>query len=259
VAQYSYLSWLETVGKQMHFPPDRKAVLAELADHMSDRRSDFMEQGMSPIEASDAVAAVMGDPVEVGHSMNRLHNPVLGWIWFLFKRLFLVLAVSLVCLVVFQAYELAWLFPPKQCVNGCDRLSYAVDVVGADREMIRLKSGAAVQAGVYALSVDHGFWMKGTAGQAVSVGLRIDYPSVFDLPPAGFAVRLEAEDDLGNRIDPESIGTGLLYQPDPSPPRDELFHIYVRLEDDLPRQWLRFYIPGTDFDLTVYADGRVMP
>ena len=66
MGNYTYLSWLETVGKQLKFPPDRKAVLAELENHMSDRRADFLEQGMSALEASEAVAAVMGDPVEVG-------------------------------------------------------------------------------------------------------------------------------------------------------------------------------------------------
>ena len=256
---YTYLSWLETVGKQMKFPPDRKAVLAELADHMSDRRADFLEQGMAAMEASEAVAAVMGDPVEVGRTMSRIHNPLLGWIWFLFKWLFQILAISLVILIVFGVYEIAWLFPHKACSGGCERLPYAMEFVGEDRETVWLKSGSTVKAGVYALAVEHGFWMKGEEKQSVSVGLRIDYPSMFDLPPAGIAVRLEAEDDLGNRIDPQSIGTGLLYQPDGAPPREELFHIMVHLEDGIRRQWLRFYIPGTEFDLTVYADGRVTP
>ena len=257
--KYSYLSWLETVGKQMHFPPDRKAALAELADHMSDRREDFIRNGMSTIEASDATAAVMGDPVEVGRTLNRLHNPVLGWIWFLFRWLFRILAISLVCLTVFGVYEIAWLVPHKMCSDGCERLPYAMEFVGEDSETLWLKSRPVVIAGVYDLSVDHGFWIKGTERQVLSVGFRIDYPSVFDLPPAGIAARLVAEDDLGNRIDPDSVGVGLLYQPDPAPPREEVFHISVNLEDALQRQWLRFYIPGTEFDLTVHTDGRVTP
>lgn len=259
MSQYSYYTWLETVGRQIHFPPDRKAVLAELADHMSERRLDFIEQGMSSLDAGDAAAAVMGDPVELGRTMNRIHNPVLGWIWFFFRGMFAVLAVSMLCLVLFGVYDMHWLFPQKTCSDGCERLPYAVEFVGEDCETIWLKSRPVVKAGVYDLSVDHGFWIKGEERQNVSLGLWIDYPSLWDLPPAGIAERLVAEDDLGNRLDPGSIGTDLLYQPDPSPPRAELFHITVRLEDGLPRQWLRFYIPGTEFDLTVHADGRVIP
>ena len=264
--KYSYLSWLETVGKQMWFPPDRDAVLAELADHMADRRADFIEQGMSGLEAGEAVAAVMGDPVEVGKTMNRVHDPILGWIWQISRILVLAVLVCGAALWIWSdTFSVGNMFPALNRdweLAGCE-YEQMYKLEGTCKETT-VRGGTVEKAGVYTLTLDHGSWAVGETQQCLLLGFRLEAESLFDLNPLGFSHWLCAEDDLGNTYQRQYIGANEIHVSTNSINmfenkwRTPYFHLMWLVEDTTPRQWVRFYVPGTTFDITVNAKGMVI-
>ncbi len=51
----------------------------ELEDHIEDQKCDYMTEGMEPSEAEETAVLEMGDPVEVGIKMDRIHRPKMAW------------------------------------------------------------------------------------------------------------------------------------------------------------------------------------
>ena len=70
---------LDQVGAQIRWRRARKALLEELSDHIADQAQAFAEAGTPGPEALDRAVAEMGDPVEVGRELDRLHRPINRW------------------------------------------------------------------------------------------------------------------------------------------------------------------------------------
>ena len=67
--------YLQAVGQEIRWRRARRQLTRELSDHIADQEADFLSQGMDPQEAARRAVEEMGDPVEVGQSMNQLHRP----------------------------------------------------------------------------------------------------------------------------------------------------------------------------------------
>lgn len=67
--------YLQAVGQEIRWRRARRQLTRELSDHIADQEADFLSQGMEPQEAARRAVEEMGDPVEVGQSMNQLHRP----------------------------------------------------------------------------------------------------------------------------------------------------------------------------------------
>ena len=74
--------WLETAVKGIRFGPDRRAVEAELREHLADKTADMAR--IFHIEGEEAEREAlkrMGDPEEIGRELAKLHKPWLGYLW----------------------------------------------------------------------------------------------------------------------------------------------------------------------------------
>lgn len=67
--------YIDTVTGQMRCKRARAMVAKELADHISDQTEDYIAAGMTGPEAASEAVRQMGDPVQVGMEMDRLHRP----------------------------------------------------------------------------------------------------------------------------------------------------------------------------------------
>lgn len=63
------------------FPFDRDAIKSELENHIADKMEYYLSQGYDMDTAEDLSIRDMGDAREIGHELNREHNPLLGWLW----------------------------------------------------------------------------------------------------------------------------------------------------------------------------------
>lgn len=82
--------YIETVTEQIRCKRALPLVTKELEDHIEDQKSAYMADGMDSFEAEEAAVLEMGDPVEVGIDMDRIHRPKMAW-----KMIGLIAAMNL--------------------------------------------------------------------------------------------------------------------------------------------------------------------
>lgn len=71
--------YIQKVTEQIRCKRALPLVTKELEDHIEDQKSDYIEAGMNDAEAEEAAVLEMGDPVEVGVDMDRIHRPKMAW------------------------------------------------------------------------------------------------------------------------------------------------------------------------------------
>lgn len=80
-----FYKWCETAVGQVRFQPDRWAIRQELEDHYEDHVKDLERIGYDHTLAQERALGAMGDPVEVGRALDKVHKPWLGWLWLVSK------------------------------------------------------------------------------------------------------------------------------------------------------------------------------
>ena len=71
--------YLETVSEQIRYAKIRPTVTEELKHHILDQAEAYEECGAFPKEALERAVREMGDPVETGVSLDRIHRPQMSW------------------------------------------------------------------------------------------------------------------------------------------------------------------------------------
>lgn len=108
--------YLKTVTEQMRCEQARGAVEEELCSHIEEAARTYEEFGLSREDAYKRAVEQMGDPVEVGVEMDRIHRPRFDW------RMFgVILALSVMGLLfqLFLGYQTgAKVFLPQCLYTG---------------------------------------------------------------------------------------------------------------------------------------------
>ena len=71
--------YLETVSEQIRYTKIRSTVTEELKNHILDQAEAYEACGAFPEEAMERAVREMGDPVETGVSLDRIHRPQMNW------------------------------------------------------------------------------------------------------------------------------------------------------------------------------------
>lgn len=71
--------YLETVLAQVRCQRLHTEIREELLTHLEEQAADLMEAGRSRTEAWEEAVAEMGDPVETGTGLDRVHRPRMDW------------------------------------------------------------------------------------------------------------------------------------------------------------------------------------
>lgn len=71
--------YMETLLAQIREKRARESVRQEVEGHISDQKAAYLAQGMSGEQAEEQAIADMGDPVEAGTALDRLHRPKPAW------------------------------------------------------------------------------------------------------------------------------------------------------------------------------------
>lgn len=71
--------YLDTLTSQMRYKKARASVRQEISQHLEDQVGEYLMEGMSQEDAEKEAVRQMGDPVEVGISMDRIHRPQMPW------------------------------------------------------------------------------------------------------------------------------------------------------------------------------------
>lgn len=71
--------YLNMVVDQIRCRTARDEIREELSEHIEEQTKAFMSEGLGKNEAEEAAVREMGDPVETGSALDRVHRPVMPW------------------------------------------------------------------------------------------------------------------------------------------------------------------------------------
>lgn len=96
--------WCYRAVRLIRYPPDRRAVLEELRQHVDDRSELYLEQGFSQEEAVQKTLHAMGDADALAQQLSDIHKPFWGFAWSITK--YLSIATIAVMLVAVLGYRI---------------------------------------------------------------------------------------------------------------------------------------------------------
>lgn len=108
------------------FKYDHHGIRMEYLEHMEDMYEFYVGRGMSADQAKSAVLADMGDPDELGCVLNEIHNPLLGWLWYISRWLVVLLMAVLLCTCGYKFYD--GLFGNIEWLRTSGDLLYTVEL-----------------------------------------------------------------------------------------------------------------------------------
>ncbi len=86
-------AYLKAVLSEVQFKYDHNAIYFELKNHLEDRYEGYVEEGMGDEEATCAALACMGDAQTVGRALNKVHLPIIGWIWRILRNILILFII----------------------------------------------------------------------------------------------------------------------------------------------------------------------
>jgi len=96
--------FITTVTKQVRFSFDRKIIALELEDHIKELETFYIEEVYDKGLAHEKAISEMGDPVEIGIALNKVHKPIWGWLWLISKAI----CIGLACVVFLMSAQRLW-------------------------------------------------------------------------------------------------------------------------------------------------------
>lgn len=87
--------YLKSLTEQIRTKRARTMVAEEVEAHIEDQKQDFMAHGLGEEEAESMAVVEMGDPVEAGVKLDRVHRPKMEW-----TVLMAILVISIMGLIL---------------------------------------------------------------------------------------------------------------------------------------------------------------
>jgi len=119
---------VDAVCECVRFRPDWKAIAKELRGHYEDRCQELLDLGCPPEPAEQRALEAMGNAQEVGHALDEVHKPWLGWLWeasrWLARALAVLALVTLFHTIGWETLvqrtrdELSWEEPPAAAAKA---------------------------------------------------------------------------------------------------------------------------------------------
>ena len=94
-------SYIKKVLKQVKFIVDHRSIKRELNSHIQDLIDEHQWHNLSEDELNLKILEEMGDPIDLGQSLNQVHKPILGYIWVVSRSIFIIV----LCLSLFNIYK----------------------------------------------------------------------------------------------------------------------------------------------------------
>ena len=123
--------YLDKVLEQIRCKKARPYIAKELESHLEDQITDNIKAGMSKEKAEQEAVRDMGDPVETGVELDRIHRPQIAW-----KLLILVGLLSVLGIIVHTVIT---------------KNSGVANLISSKRYIAHVAIGIAVMCGIYFL------------------------------------------------------------------------------------------------------------
>lgn len=97
--------FIDKVLGHVKFSYDHENIRQELQEHIEDMMDDLCGNGISEAEAVSLAVINMGNPDDIGKELNKVHNPVLGFVWFISRKIAAVIIAILLVEAVSDGYS----------------------------------------------------------------------------------------------------------------------------------------------------------
>lgn len=105
--------YLNTIGAQIRWKQARSVLLQELECHAAEQLDECLAQGLYQEEAEAETLRQLGDPVEIGQELDRLHRPKPQW-GLLALTALLALAGTILPILLPKSADAALFFKPER-------------------------------------------------------------------------------------------------------------------------------------------------
>ncbi len=126
--------YLELLKNQILCKKAKNMVVEEIDCHIEDQKTAFVHEGYDEVTAMSKTLEQMGDPLEVGEQLNKIHKPRLEW-----RILLIVLALCIFGILAQNSME---------TVLGEEMLLYSLDT---RRHILFMVVGILAMAAIYFL------------------------------------------------------------------------------------------------------------
>lgn len=94
-------SYIKQVLKQVKFIVDHRSIKRELNSHIQELIDEHQWHDLSEQDLNIKIQEEMGNPIDLGQSLNQVHKPILGYIWVVSRSVFIIV----LCLSLFNIYK----------------------------------------------------------------------------------------------------------------------------------------------------------
>jgi len=94
-------SYIKQVLKHVKFIVDHRSIKRELKSHINDLIEEHNWQSLTNDELNKRINEEMGNPDEIGKELNKIHHPIIGYVWVVTRTLFIVI----LCLSLYNVYK----------------------------------------------------------------------------------------------------------------------------------------------------------
>lgn len=106
--------YIKILIQQIRCKQARAAVAKEVQGHMEDMLENLIAQGMEEEEAKNKVLLEMGDPVEAGVALDRVHRPKIAWHMIALIGVLSLLGLGVQYMISIQCPDDSFFSLPKQ-------------------------------------------------------------------------------------------------------------------------------------------------
>ncbi len=123
--------FIRRLTEQMRCVKAREGVAREVSDHILDQAAAYEETGMEHDKAVEMAVHEMGDPVEIGVSLDRIHRPQMNW-----KLILVTFVLTMAGLfVMYSIYGMSTIVS-RQCVFAAAGMAVILAVNFIDYSVI---------------------------------------------------------------------------------------------------------------------------
>jgi len=106
----------DKVLKHVKFKFDHARIKRELTEHIEDLYEELLSENINVTEAEKLAVEYMGDADDIGEELNKVHNPIIGYIWLITR----VAAVIAMIMIISPVVEYTESFIRTQFFTGYD-------------------------------------------------------------------------------------------------------------------------------------------
>ena len=175
--------YLKCVRKEIHYIFDRDAVERELSQHMEESMEELHADGLSWEEAEAQAVEQMGDAKSVGHMLNQVHKPVLGYLWMLSNLLLVIVAIPAVYMLLMVGWGYTKMLTPTHLENSVATYSLKIELEVPTHKVV-VDNICIDDSGDYAITYrawtnyrysrsgmsSQFFYLENSAGEAINAG-----------------------------------------------------------------------------------------